>query len=292
MKTKHPWPLLAFAALLLVGVWLRDPQPAVAQATTRHDAAVMRDLAYGPHARQRYDLYLPAKPTGAPTIFFIHGGAWKHGDKSNLGSIRNKARRWTAAGAFVVSTNYRLVPEVNPVEQARDIGRALAAAQAQVAALGGNADDFVLMGHSAGAHLVALLASSPNLMRESGATPWRGSVLLDAGAIDVVQIMRLPHLPLFDAAFGADPAVWEVASPMQRLSSKTAPILAVCSAERRISCAHNERFLDKAKSFGTRTQLLPMPLNHMQINRELGEDNAYTRDVEAFMRGIGISLTP
>ncbi len=289
-RKRRPWPLLAFAMLLLLGLLLRDPQPSSVNAATRNDAPAMRDIAYGKHPRQRYDLYLPAQPKGAPTIFYVHGGGWRRGDKAIRGMIDDKQQRWTAAGAIVVSTNYRFVPDVNPVEQARDIGRAVASAQAQVAKLGGDPNGFVLMGHSAGAHLVALLASSPNLQRETGVKPWRGSVLLDSGAIDVVQTMRLPHARLLDNAFGSDPTLWEAASPMQQLSSKTAPILAVCASERRVSCAPNEHFLSKAQSFGTRTQLMSVPLDHAQINRTLGEDNAYTRDVENFIRSVGVSL--
>jgi arylformamidase len=276
--------------LLLLGVWLRDPQPSAAHAATRSDAAAMRDIAYGTHARQRYDLYLPAQPKGAPTIFYVHGGGWRRGDKALAGLIDAKQRRWIDAGAIVISTNYRFVPDADPVEQARDIGRAVASAQAQVAKLGGDPNSFVLMGHSAGAHLVALLASSPNLQRDTGVKLWRGSVLLDSGAIDVVQTMRSPHAPLFDAAFGSDPTLWEAASPMHQLSGKTAPILAVCASARRVSCAPNQRFLAKAQGFGTRTQLLPTPLNHMQINRDLGQDNDYTREVEAFIRSLGVRL--
>jgi arylformamidase len=276
--------------LVIFGAWLRDPQPSAAHAAMRSDAAVMRDITYGAHARQRYDLYLPAQPKGAPTVFYVHGGGWRRGDKAIRGMIDDKQRRWTAAGAIVISTNYRFLPDADPVEQAHDIGRAVASAQAQVAKLGGDPNAFVLMGHSAGAHLVALLASSPSIQRETGVTPWRGSVLLDSGAIDAVQTMRLPHAQLFDNAFGSDPTRWEAASPMHQLTNKTAPIMAVCASERRVSCAPNERFLAKAKSFGTRTQLLPKALNHMQINRDLGQDNDYTREVEAFIRSLGVQL--
>jgi arylformamidase len=294
MSARKPWPLLTFACVLLVGAWLRDPQPAAAGAANRntpirYDAAVLRDVAYGAHARQRYDLYAPAQTAGAPTIFYVHGGGWRRGDK--IGTLGTKAAHWTAAGAFVASTNYRLVPDADPVEQARDVGRALASAQAQVAKLGGDPNAFVLMGHSAGAHLVALLTSSQDLLRESGAKPVRGQVLLDSGAIDVEATMQLMgKQPLFANAFGQDPAFWRLASPMRQLDARTAPILAVCAQERRESCSNNRAYLAKAQGLGTRTQLMPVALNHAQINRTLGEDNAYTRDVEAFIRGLGLRL--
>lgn len=284
---RHPWPSFAFLLVLAIGALLRDPAPAAAQTT---DAAAMRDIAYGPHPRQRFDVYLPARPQGAPTIVYVHGGGWQRGDKAMRGLIEAKQRRWTAAGAIVMSTNYRLVPDADPVEQARDVARAVAKAQAIVAGLGGDPDGFVLMGHSAGGHLVALLAASPAMAREFGVKPWRASVLLDAGAIDVAARLERGAPALFDNAFGSDPAFWRAASPLHQLQAKTAPILAVCASLRRDSCDDNRSFIDKARGLGGRAELLPKPLNHTAINRDLGEDNAYTREVEAFLRSAGVPL--
>lgn len=284
---KHPWPSFAFMLVLATGALLRDPAPVAAQTT---DAAAMRDIAYGPHPRQRFDVYLPARPQGAPTILYVHGGGWQRGDKAMRGLIEAKQRRWTAAGAIVISTNYRLVPDADPVEQARDVARAVARAQAVVADLGGDRDGFVLMGHSAGGHLVALLAASPAMAREFDVKPWRASVLLDAGAIDVVSRLDRGAPALFENAFGSDPAFWRAASPLHQLQSKTAPILAVCASLRRDSCDDNRGFVDKARGLGDRAELLPKPLSHMEINRDLGEDNAYTREVEAFLRSVGVPL--
>jgi arylformamidase len=284
---RPPWPSLAFMLVLAAGAVLRDPAPAAAQAS---DAAAMREIAYGPHPRQRFDVYLPAQPNQAPTIFYVHGGGWRRGDKAMRGLIETKQRRWTAAGAIVISTNYRLVPDADPVEQARDVARAVAKAQATVAGLGGDPDGFVLMGHSAGAHLIALLAASPTMVRDAGARPWRATVLLDAGTIDVVSRLERGAPPLFENAFGTDPAFWRAASPLHQLRTKTAPILAVCASGRRDACDDNRGFVDKARGLGARAELLPKPLSHMAINRDLGEDNAYTREVEAFLRSVGVPL--
>ena len=251
---------------------------------------VLHDVAYGPDPLQRFDVYLPSRMAGAPLIFYVHGGGWRRGDKAAPNLVDSKQARWTRAGAIVVSANYRLLPDAAPLQQARDVASALAAAQATVAKLGGDADKAVLIGHSAGAHLVALLDASPALAREAGARPWKGSILLDSAAVDVVAIMSAPHLPLYDQAFGGDPAQWRASSPAQLLHAAGAPILAVCSSLRRQSCAQNEAFLQKAARLGTRTQLLPEALTHGQINQLLGEDNAYTRAVEAFIRSLGIRL--
>lgn len=284
---RSSWAGPAFALLLALGVVLRLPAPAAAQASA---APVMREVAYGTHPAQRFDVYLPKRTENAPTIVYVHGGGWRRGDKAMRGLIEAKQKRWTAAGAIVISTNYRMLPDTDPLEQARDIARAVAKAQETVATLGGDPDGFVLMGHSAGAHLVGLLAASPEMAREFGVKPWRASVLLDGGAIDTEATMRGRNLPLFDNAFGDDPAYWRAASPVAQIGARTAPVLAVCASGRRDSCPANRVFLDKAARYGTRTQLLAKPMSHMEINRNLGEDNDYTREVETFLRGTGVAL--
>jgi arylformamidase len=286
---RPPWPGLAFVLLLALGAVFRQPAPASAQATAG-TSPVTREIAYGPDPAQRFDVYLPSQVKGAPTIFYVHGGGWRRGDKAMRGLIEAKQKRWTAAGAIVISANYRMLPDTDPIEQARDIARAVAKAQDTVASLGGDPDGFVLMGHSAGAHLIGLLAASPTMIRQAGVKPWRASVLLDGGAIDTEATMQGRNLPLFDAAFGKDPAYWRAASPLAQLNTKTAPVLAVCASGRRDSCPANRLFLDKAARFGTRTQLLEKPMSHMEINRDLGEDNDYTREVEAFLRSVGVPL--
>ncbi|MBN8212366.1 MAG: alpha/beta hydrolase [Xanthomonadales bacterium] len=294
-RRRTPWPGLAFVLLLALGAAFRQPAPAAAQAAASAAPAIapaVHEVAYGPDPAQRFDIHLPRQPKGAPTIFYVHGGGWRRGDKAMRGLIEAKQKRWTAAGAVVISTNYRMLPDTDPLEQARDIARAIAKAQDTVASLGGDPDGFVLMGHSAGAHLIGLVAASPAMIRQAGVKPWRASVLLDGGAIDTEATMqgRGRKLSLFDAAFGKDPAYWRAASPLAQLNARTAPVLAVCASGRRDSCPANRLFLDKAARLGTRTQLLEKPMSHMEINRDLGEDNDYTREVEAFLRSVGVPL--
>ncbi|MFZ5637597.1 MAG: alpha/beta hydrolase [Pseudomonadota bacterium] len=283
----RPWPSLAFLLLLGMGALQREPATALAQPAPVA-AETLRDVAYGPHPRQRFDVHLPANPRGAPTIFFVHGGGWQRGDKA--GALGDKARHWTAAGAIVISTNYRLLPEADPVEQAADVAGALAKAQSVVAARGGDPDAFALMGHSAGGHLVALLAASPELARAAGARPWRANVLLDAGAVDVVQRMEAGPPALLANAFGDDPGFWRKASPLHRLEARIAPTLAVCASGRPDSCAAHRAFVDKARALGGRAQLLPKPLDHAAINRTLGSDAGYTREIDDFLRDAGLPL--
>lgn len=259
--------------------------------TTRHalpsGVRVLRDVAYGPRARQRMDVYLPArKVTGAPVILMVHGGAWRLGDKGMRSVVDNKVARWVSRGFILISTNYTLLPEANPEEQAQDVAQALALAQGRAAEWGGDPERFILMGHSAGAHLVALLTASPAMAQTQGAHPWLGTVSLDTAAFDVPQLMSGRHLPLYDRAFGQDPAFWRRVSPLHQLHAAAYPLLAVCSTRRADACPQAHGYESKAALLGARAAVLEQDLSHRGINQDLGLDGPYTEAVEAFMGSL------
>ena len=244
---------------------------------------VERDIPYGSDDRQRMDIYMPQHVVGAPVIFMVHGGAWRLGDKASQAVIKNKVARWVPRGFIFVSVNYRLLPKTAPLNQAEDIAHALAVAQDKATSWGGDPSKFILMGHSAGAHLIALLTASQAMALKLGATPWLGAILLDSAALDVVQIMQTKHARLYDDAFGSDPAYWRSVSPLHLLSAGAPPFLAVCSSQRNDSCLQTRRFIAKAASCGIRAQALELDLSHRDINAQLGENRGYTEAVESFM---------
>ncbi len=247
----------------------------------------IRDVRYGADRAQRLDVYLPAEPDASkaprPVVFFVHGGAWAFGDKGMSRVVEPKVAHWVARGWIVVSTNYRLLP--TPVAtQLDDVAAALTYAQSHAAQWGADPARFVLMGHSAGAHLVGLLAAGV----QPAITPqaWRGAVLLDSAAIDVAALMRQRHLPLYDRAFGRDPANWDKLSPMAQLARASAPLVAVCSSQRRESCPAAEAFVAKDSGFGAQARVLREDLSHGEINAKLGEASDYTRAVDAFLDSL------
>lgn len=251
-----------------------------ARVTLPPGVTVLRDLAYGGAARQRLDVYLPPQAQHAPVILLVHGGGWAFGDKASAGVVENKVAHWSARGFIVVSTNYRMVPEADPVAQAGDVAKALAYAQQHAGEWGGDGRKLILMGHSAGAHLVTLLNAQPTL---AGGASWLGTVALDSAAYDVEHIMQGRHFPLYDRAWGSDPALWRAGSPSAVLQRGGMPLLGVCSSQRRESCGQAERFQAKAGSLGMRMQVLPQDLSHKEINESLGLDGPYTAAVDAFV---------
>lgn len=266
--------------LLLTLILLLAPGLSTAQATHA-------DLAYGPDPAQRLDVYVPERPRQAPVLVLVHGGGWRIGHKDSPGVVGAKWTYWRARGVILVSVGYRLLP-TPPDGQAQDVARALAYVQAHAAQWGGDPRRVVLMGHSAGAHLVVLVAADPAYAERAGAAPWLGTVALDSAAYDVPRIMAGWHPHLYDNAFGSDPAYWRAMSPTLRLRRPTAPMLLVCSSRRRGSCLQARAFADRDRELGARAQVLPEDLGHMQINRELGEPGAYTSAVDAFLRTLGM----
>lgn len=250
------------------------------------DNLVRRNIAYGAEDEQRFDVYAPEQARRAPVIFLVPDGGGSNGDKDARRVLENKLGRWLPRGFAVVTVNYRAAPKAGPYEQARDVAQALAKAQEMADNWGGDRKRFILIGHSAGAHLIALLASTPRLSTDLQTAPWLGSILLDSGTLDVPGIMTGRHFKLYDEAFGSDPNYWQATSPYHQLDRRTAPILAVCSTQRPESCPQAQRFVAKAESFGTRAAVLAQDLSHREISLSLGGESRYTAAIEAFMRGL------
>ena len=251
-------------------------------------AQVDRDLAYGPDPAQRLDVYRPANAQNAPVIFMVHGGGWRRGDKDAAGVVNNKVEHWLPKGYIVISVGYRLVPDVTPIGEAQDVAKALAMAQDKARSWGGDPSRFVLMGHSAGAHLVSLLTSAPSIASNAGAGPWLGTVVLDSAAYNVVDIMQKKHFGLYDEAFGNDQQLWRDASPILRLSSAPVPMLLVCSSQRADSCAQASAFADKARSLGGRVSVYPIEMRHGEINAQLGAPGDLTVQVDNFLHSLNL----
>ncbi|KAF1727234.1 MAG: alpha/beta hydrolase [Pseudoxanthomonas sp.] len=260
-------------------------QPAASPPALPAGARALRDVAYGDDPRQRYDVYLPAQPQRAPVILFVHGGGWANGNKDNPGVVENKAAYWLPKGYVLVSINYRMRPDTAPIDQARDVARALADVQKRAPSWNADPANVLLMGHSAGAHLAALVGASSSLWREAGAARPRGVVSLDSGALDVPQTMKKPPLPrIYDAAFGRNPVDWIAASPYHQLTRDAVPMLFVCSSRRQDACPQGRAMVEKAKTLGVAMEVLPEDLSHGEVNHLLGAPSAYTTSVDAFVQ--------
>lgn len=246
----------------------------------------LENLSYGSDPAQTFDVYLPPDAQNAPVIFMVHGGAWAIGDKAMGRVVDAKVARWVSRGFIFVSSNYRMLPAAAPDVQLRDVALAVSTAQRKAAEWGGDARRFILMGHSAGAHLVALLAATPHPAYMPDLQPVLGTVALDSAAMNVVEIMGQKHYRLYDKPFGSDPAYWRSMSPTLNLAAGTAPLLAVCSTRRDDSCLQAGQFVERAGQLGVRAEVLREDLSHGEINSQLGLPGDYTVAVEKFLASL------
>jgi len=285
-------------ALLLLGdvqaQGLRDAMSdrRSAKSAAQLGAELLADLPYGQHERQRLDVYRPLNARSASILLMVHGGAWDKGDKRMDRVIENKMARWLPQGYLFVSTNYRLLPDATPLQQAEDIAQALSYVQQHATGWGGDPQRVVLLGHSAGAHLVSLLSAAPEIGQAYAVKPWLGTVALDSAAFDVERIMRDRHYRLYDKAFGQDPAYWRAASPVRRLQHAGAPMLAVCSSKRKEACRQAQGFAERGRALDMQVTVLQQALSHGEINAQLGVPGAYTDAVETFLQRIGATPAP
>lgn len=290
-------PRLALAVLMALAVpALGDPAPASATSLKEHLLEQRRaplDLAriapgsrmisasYGDDPLQSLDVYLPARPADAPIIVMIHGGGWFEGDKAERHVVQNKLAHWLPQGYIFVSLNYRLTPQAMAYEQAQDAAKALRWVQEHAHDWGGRRDKLILMGHSSGGHLAALLSAKPSMVGK----PWAGTIVLDGATLDVPRKMRRVTLPFYKAAFGTDPQYWTKASPASQWTKAAVPMLLACSEQRKDKpCSEAEAFQKMTARSGIETQVLPLLLSHAEVNDTLGETSSYTAAVDTFIR--------
>ena len=243
--------------------------------------------AYGQDPSQQLDIYLP-KGNCFAWVLMVHGG----GDKAMPRTVDNKVARWSSKGVAVVSINYRMLPQYSVEEQIADVRSAILFLQRKSSTLG-LVGPMVLMGHSAGAHLAAMVASQMQRTRDEGIAPWAATVLLDSGALDVPKTMQQrTRLPLYKDAFGSQSLRWTELSPTHQIQPGVGPTLVVYSTTRRDDIEQQSRvYAQRLTAAGGRAvQMLGVQLEHGQVNEQLGLENDYTLAVEQFLSEVHPSL--
>lgn len=155
---------------------------------------------YGPHPRQKLDLYAPVHANGpAPVLVFFYGGGWSWGRRQDY---RFAAEAFASRGFVVAVPDYRLVPEVRFPGFVQDGAAALRWVHDQAGAYGGDTERITLAGHSAGAYIAAMLAIDPQ---------WLTAVELPSGAVRAWAGLAGPYdfypfdVPASQNAFGTYP---------------------------------------------------------------------------------------
>jgi acetyl esterase/lipase len=254
----------------------------------------MQTLAYGADEKQQLD-YWPGASPNAPLVVFVHGGGWKRGDKTMMRGS-DKLEHWQAAGYAVASLNYRLVPDSTVEQQGADVASAVAFLRNRAGSLGFDGNRIALIGHSAGAHLVALVGTDPQYFRAAGLAmnDVVGIIPLDGAGYDVPYQMAHPQRILgdtYEQAFGTDPARQRALSPTFNTAAPNAPqflILHVQRDDARVQSVELAAALTRAGTPATVQGFSGRGLRgHAQINRDLGDpDYPATPVVDAFLARV------
>jgi len=247
--------------------------------------------AYGADPKQRLDLVRPAGVSSAPVLLFVHGGGWSIGDKAHAAG--DKARWANSKGWAFASANYRLVPQATVEQQAADVASAIAWLRANAAREGLDPDRIVLMGHSAGAHLVALIGTDTRYLQAArvplGAV--KGVVLLDGAGYDVpTQASAEMNIvkPMYEAAFSKDPKRQAALSPTRHATAPNVSRWLILPIERRAdSQAQSKGLAEALNRAGASATVAAVPdESHGSLNKGLGEAGDFaTVKVEKFMAG-------
>ena len=254
-------------------------------------------LTYGSDALQQLDYY-PAQSGNkrAPLVLFVHGGGWKRGSKDNA-SGPWKAPHYTQAGYAYASINYRLVPAATVEQQAADLAASIRYLIDNAARLGFDPGRIVIMGHSAGAHLVALVGTDERYLKGAGLSfaSIDGVLPIDGAAYDVPRQMAEGGKFMSDTyvqAFGTDPARQRALSPTHHAAAPNAPAFLIIHVQRKDGVAQSKELEAVLRKGGwTAVERREFPgrglTGHAEIKRSLG-DPAYaaTPVVDAWLKKV------
>ena len=264
--------------------------------TSTETTARARTIAYGSNGAQKLDLYLPesARPArGYPIAVFVHGGGWSKGSKD---MVQQKPDFFNAQGWAFASVGYRLLPEAPVEQQAADVAGAVKALVDRAGALGIDRRRIVIMGHSAGAHLVALVGTDEKYLRGAGLSfsDIAGVIPIDGAAYDVPAQMK-DGPPIMQAtykqAFGTDPARQKALSPTLQASRPNAPQFLLLYVQRTDGVRQAEALGKALAAGGSKVERGSFPgeglQGHAEINRRLGDPiYAPTATVDAWLNQV------
>jgi len=248
---------------------------------------------------QQLDLYVPADAgcEPVPVVVWVHGGGWRVGDKGN--AMDAKVELWTSSGWAVASVNYRLtdlaVPDAERVvapAHNEDVAAALAWLEAEASELGIDANRVALLGHSAGAGIVAAVAVDPTYLDAHDLDPSAiaCSAPLDTAGFDVASVIDGgdPQAQLYRSVFGTDPARWASLSPLTHVGEGPLPELFLVTRGTPDRRAQVDAFATAAEEAGGEVTVVDLPgFSHEDVNRRIGDptDDVLTPALQEFLTG-------
>lgn len=274
-------PLTALCALALAANFACIARSALHQAPPA--AREHRDVAYYSgedfdDAKHRLNVFVPKGDGPHPIIVFAHGGGWFFGDRKELTDVYSKlGRRFAARGILTLVISYRLAPKHQHPAQIKDVARAVAWAFGHAHRYRGDQKRIFLMGHSAGAQLMALAACDPSWLGAHGLSPRElAGVIPISGPYDVRGLGRshVTGATLVAPAFGKNSSAWREASPVSHLRAAVPPpfLVAWADGDFEVLRRHARAFVAALRSRGAKVQTAEAPFKgHFTVAMDLGE---------------------
>ncbi|MEX2100251.1 MAG: alpha/beta hydrolase [Acidimicrobiia bacterium] len=237
------------------------------------------------------DVYPATSDCPAPVVIWVHGGGWRTGDKRN--QMIDKVRLWNDAGYTIVSVNYRLTdpaaaaPVMYPTHN-EDVAAAVGWVHDNIAKYGGDPARIALLGHSAGAQIVASIATDERYLGEHGLplSTLTCAAPLDTEGFDVARAAGSGNT-VYVSAFGPDPGKWIEASPILHVASgKDIPPMLLVERGTPGRMRALQQFADTLRNAGVPvTVIAGGALTHAQVNSNIGAvgDTVMTAPMTTFL---------
>lgn len=206
-----------------------------------------------------------------PLVLFVHGGGWSVGDRSR---VQGKPEFFDEQGFMFGSIGYRVLPDAPVEDQAHDVAAGIALVRAYAGRFGFDPDRIVLMGHSAGAHLAALVATDPAYLGDAF-DAISGVILLDGAAYDLrADAFESAPMPrIYRHAFGRDPQRHAHLSPIVHAGAQDASSWLILHVAQRQRSGEDSRALGAAlEAEGANVEVHAISgTNHGGMNRDIGK---------------------
>jgi len=199
-----------------------------------------------------------------PVLLFVHGGNWNSGDKKLYGFF---GRNFAKKGITTVIVGYTLSPKANYDGMAKEIAKAVEWTKNNIANYNGDPNSIFLTGHSAGGHLIALIATNPKYLKDNSII--KGVILNDAAGLDMKHYLeKFPPTNSADylTTWTANPENWKEASPLYFLDKNSPKFMIYIGSKTYESIkVSNERFLNKLHEFQPNVRPIVLKKKHIPM---------------------------
>ena len=242
------------------------------------------DIVYGPAQRNKLDVYVPNAPVGKPlpVVVFFYGGSWEAGRRQDYQFV---AEALTTNGFIAVLPDYRVYPEVVFPAFMQDAAAAVKWTREHIAEYGGDPAQLFVMGHSAGAHIAAMLALDGQYLNEVGMRPQDLDGMIGlAGPYDFLPLQS----DTLKIIFGPEDERWK-SQPINFVDGQNPPMLLVVGTDdKRVLPRNTYNLASKIEAAGGPVEVAEFPgWGHIDVVARLAEplrDETLLQTVARFIR--------